>query len=101
MSVLMQGTVALQGGMVFGQGIRCVTGTIRRLCFQPAVSGSISVPQPGTPSISARSALLGDVIAQGSHRYYGVYYRDPLVPSLCPTGSTYNMTQQLDVLWHP
>ena len=100
-SILMQGTTSVSGGVAFGQGVRCVTGAVKRLCFQAAVGGSISVPPGGSLSISARSALLGDALTAGSRRYYGVYYRDPIVPIGCPVGSTYNVSQQLDVLWHP
>jgi hypothetical protein len=35
------------------------------------------------------------------HRYYGVYYRDPIPLGGCPAASGFNVTQQLDVLWHP
>jgi hypothetical protein len=49
--------------------------------------------------VHARSAALGDPIAAGTRRAYGVYYRDPLVLGGCPVTSTFNMTQQLDVLW--
>jgi hypothetical protein len=49
--------------------------------------------------VHARSAALGDTIAPGTHRYYGVYYRDPTVLGGCPAASTFNITQQLDLLW--
>ena len=41
----------------------------------------------------------GDLIAAGTHRYYLVYYRDPVVLGSCAASSTFNATQSLDVLW--
>jgi len=84
-----------------GQGVRCITGSLKRMYLKAAVAGSISAPGPNDPSISARSAALGSPIPPGEHRYYGVYYRDPIILGGCPAGSGFNITQQLDVLWHP
>ena len=53
------------------------------------------------PSVSTRSATLGDVIGPGTHRYYMVYYRDPVVLGGCPAASTYNATNAFDVTWLP
>ena len=100
-SVLLQGSAFAATGTVFGQGVRCVAGSLRRLYLRAAVGGSICVPQPVDAHVSARSAALGDTIAPGTHRYYGVYYRDPLVLGGCPATSTFNITQQLDLAWAP
>jgi hypothetical protein len=69
------------------------------LYVKNASSGSITAPQGTDLHVHARSAELGDAIAPGTHRYYGVYYRDPIVLGGCPGASTFNVTQQLDVLW--
>jgi hypothetical protein len=69
------------------------------LYVKNAVAGSITAPHGADLPVHARSAQLGDTIAPGSHRYYGVYYRDPTVLGSCPASSTFNITQQLDVLW--
>jgi len=58
-------------------------------------------PQPGDPSVSARSAALGDTIGAGTHRYYQVYYRDPIVLGGCSATATFNVTQAIDVTWSP
>ena len=100
-SVVLQGDALSASGTGFGQGVRCVTGSLKRLYVKTAVGGSISAPGAGDASISARSAALGAPITQGVHRYYGVYYRDPTVLGGCPALSTFNLTQQLDVLWQP
>lgn len=98
-SVLLQGNSNLAAGLVFGQGVRCAGGTLRRLFVQSAIGGSVALPPAGGPSLSARSAALGDPISGGAHRYYLVYYRDPIVLGACPAASTFNATGTIDVLW--
>jgi len=104
LSVVMQGNGVASGGAVFGQGVRCVGGTIiRRLFSQSAVDGSVAMPnfQAGEPSVSARSAEKGDKIAPGESRWYLVYYRDPNVLGMCPASWTFNATQTGQVTWAP
>jgi len=100
-SILLQGTGQLVAGVTFGQGVTCVTGTQKRLYLKTATAGSIAAPGPGDLSVLARSTALGDPITPGTHRYYGVYYRDPTPLGGCPATSGFNITQQLDVLWQP
>jgi hypothetical protein len=100
-SILLQGNSVSPTGIAFGQGVRCVAGSLKRMYVKTHLGGSITAPEPGDPRVSARSAAAGDVIAAGTHRYYGVYYRDPIVPGSCPAWALYNITQQLDVLWAP
>jgi hypothetical protein len=98
-SIVLQGDSSSSSGVVFGQGVRCVAGSLKRLYVKTAVAGSISAPQATDLHVHSRSAELGDPISPGTHRYYGVYYRDPNVLGGCPSSSTFNITQQLDVLW--
>jgi hypothetical protein len=100
-SIVLQGTTSNGTGLVFGQGVRCVAGSLKRLYVKAPSAGSITAPGANDPSVSARSAALGSPIAPGMHRYYGVYYRDPIILGGCPASSGFNITQQLDVLWHP
>ena len=97
-SVVLQGTAG-SSGVVFGQGIRCAAGSLKQLYTKNAAGGSITAPQAGDPSVSARSAALGDPIAPGSTRWYQVHYRDQSVGGGCPNGMTYNLTQGLIVVW--
>jgi hypothetical protein len=99
LSIVLQGTIAIGTGVTFGQGVRCVGGAVRRMYVKDASNGSIVAPGAGDAPVAARSAMLGDPIAAGTHRYYGVYYPDSTVLGGCPAASTFNMTQQLDVLW--
>ena len=103
LSLLLQGDALVPGGAVFGQGVRCAGGALRRLYAQTASGGGITAPDfgAGDPTVSARSAALGDVIQAGESRWYLVYYRDPVVLGGCPAGSTFNATPTGEVLWLP
>ena len=98
--IFLQSDVQAPNGVVFGDGVRCVTGSIRRMYTKTASGGTASAPGAGDPSISARSALLGDTIAPGSQRYYQVYYRD-LDGTFCaaPVGDDWNVTNGAIVNW--
>jgi Tol biopolymer transport system component len=102
-SIVMQGNTLLPNGVVYGQGVRCVGGTTKRLFTKTAVGGSITAPDftAGDPTVSARSAAKGDVIQPGQSRWYLVYYRDPIVLGGCPASSTFNATQTGQVSWWP
>lgn len=100
-SIVLQGDALNATGAVFGQGIRCVAGSLKRLYVKNAVAGSITAPAVGDLSVTARATALGDVLAGGSVRFYGVYYRDPVVLGGCPSASTFNITNQASVTWNP
>jgi Tol biopolymer transport system component len=100
-SIVLQGTSQLATGAIFGQGVRCTAGALRRLYVHAAVGGSISAPSGADLPVSARSAQLGDPIGAGTSRYYGVYYRDAIVLGGCPAASTFNMTQGGSLQWQP
>jgi glucose/arabinose dehydrogenase len=99
LSVFWQAT-AETGGSVFGDGVACLGGQLKRLYVHGAVGGVVTGPQGADLSVSARSAALGSPIAPGATRVYHVFYRDP-DPSFCspPFGSTINTTNGLRVLW--
>lgn len=99
-TILLQGTTAVAAGVGFGQGVRCVGGSLKRLYVKSASGGSITAPGAGDPTVSARAATLGDVITAGVHRYYAAYYRDPIVLGGCNAFFTFNITDAGDVLWN-
>jgi hypothetical protein len=101
LSIVMQGSSTSSSGIVFGMGVRCASGALKRLYSKTAVGGSISAPNfgAGDASVSARSAALGDVIQPGQSRWYLVYYRDPVVLGACSALSTFNATQTGEVHW--
>jgi hypothetical protein len=100
LSIFLQGDAQTPTGIVFGDGVRCVSGHLKRLSSKNAVSGVVSYPQAGDLSITARSAQLGDTILPGSMRYYQTYYRDPNL-AFCPSpaGNTWNVTNAIAVQW--
>jgi hypothetical protein len=102
-SIVLQGTTLVSAGVTYGQGVRCVGGTLKRLFVKSASGGSITAPDfgAGDPSVSVRSAARGDVIGAGQSRSYLVYYRDPTVLGGCPASSTFNATQSGRVDWLP
>ena len=102
-SVLMQGTTLVSNGAVYGQGVRCLGGTLKRLFTKAASGGSVTAPNfgAGDPTISARSAAKGNPISAGQSRWYLVFYRDPVVLGGCPASSTFNATQTGAVTWSP
>jgi hypothetical protein len=100
-SILLQGTSLASSGIVYGQGVRCVAGTLRRLFVKTAVAGSIIAPDfgAGDQSVSSRSAAKGSPISAGQSRWYLVFYRDPTVLGGCPAASTFNATQTGRIDW--
>ena len=98
--VFLQGDQQNANGVVFGDGVRCVAGSLKRLYIKSASGGAASAPGGGDPSISTRSAALGDTIAPGSVRYYQVYYRDPdLAFCPAPQGNSWNVSSGVILQW--
>ena len=85
---------------VFGDGVGCLGPPLKRMYFHSAVGGVASAPQGTDPSVSARSAAVGDPIGAGEFRVYHVFYRDPS-STFCPApaGSTFNVSSGLRVPW--
>jgi hypothetical protein len=90
-------------GTSFGDGVACFSNPgLRRLYFKNASAGTATAPQGAEASVSARSAALGDTLSMGATRIYHTFYRDP-DPAFCasPTGSTFNTSNGLRVIWAP
>jgi hypothetical protein len=99
-SILLTGTIRTNG-FAFGQGVRCVGGALKRLYVATASGGSVTLPGAGNATVSARHLALNDPISAGDHRYYMVYYRDPIVMGSCSATATFNGTDAIDVTWAP
>ncbi|HEV8114044.1 MAG TPA: hypothetical protein VGR31_14830 [Planctomycetota bacterium] len=99
LSVVLQGTVQISA-VNYGDGLRCIAGSIKRLYIKNAVAGTVIAPQGVDPTVSARSAALGNTIPVGSSRFYQVYYRDP-IPTFCPNppGGTFNVSNAIRIDW--
>lgn len=92
-SILLQGSTQIAAGLPFGDGVRCLGGTLKRINTSPSVAGVYTYG----PGIAAQSAALGDTLSPGTTRYYLVYYRDAC-GSFCPTAN-FNASNGLKVLW--
>ena len=81
----------------YGDGLRCLTGTLKRIAAKNAVGGTVSYPEGAELGIRARSAALGDTIPPGGVRYYQVVYRDA-ISTFCPP-NTFNASNALAIVW--
>jgi hypothetical protein len=99
-TIVLQGNATVGGGVVFGDGLRCAGGSLKRLYTASATSGTLVVPGPSDPTISARSAAAGDPLAPGNVRYYQAYYRDPVL-TFCPApqGKAFNVGNGVRAIW--
>jgi len=102
-SVVVQYGAAESTGVVFGQGVRCAGGPLKRLYVKTASNGSIIAPDTsvGEAKVSTRSAARGDPIGAGQSRWYLVYYRDPVVLGGCTNTKSFNATPTGRVNWLP
>ncbi|MAF64535.1 MAG: hypothetical protein CMJ84_02585 [Planctomycetes bacterium] len=78
------------GGAIFGDGLRCAGGNVVRL--QVAVADAAGHSQTSVP-LAAAGGLAG-----GETRRYQLWYRDP---ASSPCGSTFNLTNGLELVWRP
>jgi hypothetical protein len=92
--VFLQGTGGTNG-VLFGDGLRCVAGTLLRLAVKHGVLGQANYPESGDQPISVR----GNVPTGGGLRAYQVWYRDNS-PTFC-TSLTYNISSGELVYWAP
>jgi len=83
--------------ITLGDGSYCLANGARRLYLKSAVGGTVQAPAPGEPSISQRSAALGDPLTAGAVRHYQVWYRDGASGFCTPAVS--NVTNGLRVVW--
>ncbi len=99
LSVLIQSSARTLNPTGFAHGVTCLAGSLRALYVKQAVSGGIVAPGAGDPSVSARSAALGDTISAGTQRFYMVAYRDPVLLGSCIPIATLNSTDAGQVIW--
>jgi hypothetical protein len=86
---------------MLGSGQRCLDGAPLRLFVHNASNGQLLLPAAGDPSLSARSAALGDPLLPGATRHYQVVYRDPL-PGGCPGtfSANVNSSNGYRIVWY-
>lgn len=90
-----QGTVSTSEGTgaVFGDGLRCVGGSVTRLDVEHNTLGVSSSPGQGDPPLR----VPGQITAPGE-RVYQAWYRD--AQSFC-TPVTFNLTNAVRIAWRP
>ena len=90
-----QGTTQAGGGLgtVFGDGLRCASGSVIRLGTNVNAGGASQYPQGGDSSISVKGAN-----AAGNVRTYQCWYRN--AAAFCTT-ATFNLTNGMQATWVP
>jgi Tol biopolymer transport system component len=96
-ALFFQGTALVNGGAgaVFGEGLRCVAGSVRRF---PVRTANVSVSMGHGIGSDAPISVTGQVPGAGGTRYYQAWYRDAAV--FC-TLSTFNLTNAISIVWQP
>ena len=97
LSILMQGNSNVSVGVIAGDGVRCVGGSLKRLYSHSASGGSVSFPVGADPSVRTQSSIKGDNIPSGATRYYQTYYRDANA-GFC-TAATFNVSSGYSIVW--
>jgi hypothetical protein len=98
-SFFVQGSAASANGVVYGAGVLCIGGSLKRIAVKNAVNGQALYPDLFEPSITARSAELGDPIQHGTSRYYQVCYSE-LVTGFCGSAAIrFNSSNAMRVDW--
>jgi hypothetical protein len=101
-TIFLQSPSSSSTGLVFGAGVRCISGSLKRLYTGGASGGTISRPLSADPAIHTRSATLGDPFGAGATRFYMNYYRDPSASGACSNAaSTFNCGNSYKITWAP
>jgi hypothetical protein len=90
-----QGSQAVNSsqGVVFGDGLRCAGGVVKRLGTKTNTAGGSLYPSGVDTPVSVRG-----VCAAGDVRYYQVWYRNAAM--FCSV-DTFNLTNGIQVTWLP
>jgi hypothetical protein len=92
LALFLQGTNTLQTPVVFGDGLKCIAGSIVRLGAVTSTAGTAVFPPVFQTPISVR----GNVPVDGVTRYYTCWYRDNA--DFC-TSATWNLTNGVFIEW--
>lgn len=93
--VLFRGTASVPAGVVFGAGVRCVGGQLRRIFKGPASAGSISFPNTSTDMWTASGSPPATTTL-----FYFVAYRNPAASVPCSsTSATFNCSNAGSITW--
>jgi hypothetical protein len=89
-----QGTARAAGGagILFGDGLRCVAGTVVRLGTQTNAGGASQYPEPADLPVHVKG-----MIGAPGVRHYQCWYRNAN-PTFC-TPATFNLSNGMQVTW--
>jgi len=88
-----QGDESRAAGLVLGDGVGCVTGSIVRLGTRTASQGVSELPGPGDAPLSTLGGVLP---GSGALRFYQAHYRN--AAQYC-TSATFNVTNGWALVW--
>jgi hypothetical protein len=90
-----QGTTRQNGGSgsVFGDGLRCASGSVVRLATKFNGAGESRFPEAGDATLSAQGG-----VSAGNVRTYQLWYRN--AASFC-NPETFNLTNGVEIAWAP
>jgi glucose/arabinose dehydrogenase len=96
-ALFFQGDALTQNGSgsVFGDGLRCAGGNVRRLATRMSAAGACAI---GAPVGDAPVSTTGALTSAGGVRYYQAWYRNSA--AFC-TSATFNLTNALRITWIP
>jgi hypothetical protein len=94
LTVFFKGTSTPASPFVYGDGLRCVTGTMRRFGAQGSVHSTATFPGSFGGTLSAAG---GNTPGSGQVAYYQVFYRDG-VAGYCPPGLV-NSSNAIRIVW--
>ena len=86
-------------GVLFGDGIRCIGGTVIRLGIVTAAGNASSYPSPNPPAVNAIPISVKGFNLAGDVRNYQLWYRDSTI-GFC-TANVFNLTNAVNVTWQP
>ena len=93
-SIFLKGNLRSASGFVFGDGVRCVDGSLIRLGTVANVAGAAQYPSAGQQLVSVRG---GTPPGSGLVGQYQTYYRNSAA-AFCPP-ETFNVTNALELTW--
>lgn len=92
-AILIQGSGYVQTGVVFGDGVSCLSGNLVRIATRRALGNQLHYPDPGEAPLSVRGA-----VSAGASFGYQVVYRN--AASFC-TSATSNVSDAVLTFWSP
>lgn len=92
-AILLQGSAYVQTGVVFGDGVSCLSGNLVRIATRRAIGNELHYPDAGDAPLSVRGA-----VTAGSTSSYQVVYRN--AATFC-TSATANVSDAVQAFWVP